>query len=320
MKKLLRDISKLKVAVVGDVILDHYVWGDADRLSPEAPVVVVDVKHDTWFAGGAANVAIDAAHLKANVSLFGSTGADEANAIISNMLLDEDVDFRRSRAAEGAQTIVKTRVVVKGQQLIRIDRNGNPQLYRPSLNFLKKMLESVKKADCLIVSDYARGFLDDNILYSLIETARSQKKFVAVDYKPRRKLHFSNPSLLSANRSEAFMLAEMYDDNPESLPIDALAESIYRRYAPEYLVVTLGKDGMYICKKSKPIKHIPTIDREVCDTSGAGDAVTTALSLAMCAGADFEKAAKFANIAAGVVVGKMGSSTISASELKDFKL
>lgn len=320
MKKLLKDISKLKVAVVGDVILDHYVWGDTERLSPEAPVVVVDVMQDTWFAGGAANVAIDAAQLDSKVLLFGSTGSDEASATLSNMLLDEDVDFRRSQAAEGAPTIVKSRIVARGQQLMRIDRNGNPQLYRPSLSFLKRMLDTIKSVDCLIVSDYARGFLDDNILHSLIEGARSQKKFVAVDYKPRRKLNFSNPTLLTANRSEAFMLAEMSDDDPSLLPIEALAESIYRRYAPEYLVVTLGKDGMFICKKAKPIKHIPTMAQEVCDPSGAGDAVTAALSLAMCAGADFEKAAKFANIAAGVVVGKMGSSTISAGELKKFKL
>lgn len=320
MKKLLKAISKLKVAVVGDVILDHYVWGDTDRVSPEAPVVVVDVKQDTWFAGGAANVAIDVSQLDAKVILFGSTGADEASVTLSNMLLDEDVDFRRSQAIEAAPTIVKSRVVAKGQQLIRIDRNGNPQHYIPSLSFLKKMLNTISSVDCLIISDYARGFLDDNILRSLIETARSQKKFVALDTKPRRKLNFANPTLLTANRSEAFMLAEMFDDDPSILPIDALASSIYKRHAPEYLVITLGKDGMYICKKSKPLKYIPTMARDVCDTSGAGDAVTTALSLAMCAGADFEEAAKFANIAAGIVVGKMGSSTISADELKSFKL
>lgn len=319
MKKLLKSISNLKVAVIGDVILDHYIWGDVDRISPEAPVAVVDVKQDTWFAGGAANVAIDVSELDANVILFGSTGSDEANAILSNMLLDEDVDFRRSQAIENAPTIVKSRVVAKGQHLIRIDRNGNPQFYTPSVSYLSAMLDAISKVDCVIISDYARGFLDDNILHAIIDTAKSTKKFVAVDSKPRRKLNFSNPTLLTANRSEAFALAELFDDDPTILPIDAISDAIYKRYAPEFLVVTLGKDGMFICKKSKPIKHIPTVAREVFDTSGAGDAVTAALSLAMCSGLDFEKAAKFANIAAGIVVGKMGSNTISAKELKEYK-
>lgn len=309
----------MKVAVIGDVILDHYVWGQTERISPEAPVAVVDVVKDSWFAGGAANVALDVSMLEASPILFGSTGADEANATLSNMLLDDDVDYRRSAAIDGAPTIVKSRVVARGQQLIRIDRAGVPQAYAPSISYIKTMLELVAKCDCIIISDYARGFLDDNLMHAIIDSARSLKKFIAVDSKPRRKLNFTNPTLLTANRAEAFALAEMFDDDPSILPIDAIAEGIYKRYSPEYLVVTLGKDGMFICKKSKPIKHMPTVAREVFDPSGAGDAVTAALSLAMCAGVDFEKAAKFANIAAGIVVGKMGSSTISAKELREYK-
>lgn len=315
MKKLLKEISKLKVAVIGDVILDRYIWGRATRISPEAPVPIVDVEKDAWFAGGAANVAMDVAGLGASASLFGSTGSDEANAALSNMLLDEDIDFTRFPASQNAPTVVKTRVAAQGQQMIRIDRNSAPQNYAPSVGYITAMLDSIRGADAVIVSDYARGFLDDNILRSIIDSVRSYKKFVAVDPKPRRRLNFSGPNLITANRAEAFALAEMFDDSSSELPIRALAESIYARYSPDFLVVTLGAEGMYVCRKAKPLKHIPTDARDVFDPAGAGDAVTSALALALAAGEDIERAAAFANTAAGVVVGKMGSMTVSAGEM-----
>ena len=314
MKKLLDGISKLQVAVIGDVILDHFAWGKVSRISPEAPVPVVDVERDVWFSGGAANVAIDVASMKAPTTLYGSSADDTPGETLSDLLLNAQIYYDRFLPSEGSPTAVKTRIAASGQQLLRIDRAANPKEYSPSIGYVENMLKSLDKFDAVIISDYARGFLNDEIVNSVIETMRAAKKFVSIDPKPRHRLNFCRPNLMTANREEAFALAEM-PDNDSELPICELAQKIYDRYKPDHTVITLGGDGMYLCRGPEPLRHIPPAAREVSDPAGAGDAVIASLSLALAAGEPVERAARFANVAAGIVVGKMGSTTVSAQEL-----
>jgi len=314
LNQLLQKITSLRILVIGDVMLDRYIWGDVSRISPEAPVPVVDVYNETWTAGGAANVALNLASLGARVTIAGYIGHDESGAKLTQILEKHKISVLRSSGT--AQTIVKTRVLVQRQQLCRIDRESSAPAYKFPVNkFASILAAAISECDAVIMSDYAKGFLDDELVAAIAGDARSKEKFVALDPKPKRKLTFDRLDLITPNKREALELAGMTSGAHNVFPAAEVCARLYHLYKTRNLVVTLGEEGMLLAKAGNVIGAIPTAAREVFDVSGAGDTALSGLVLALVAGQDLESAAHFANAAAGVAVGKLGTAVVSPNEL-----
>ncbi len=311
---LLKKIAGLRILVVGDVMLDHYIWGDATRISPEAPVPVVDIARDSWTAGGAANVALNIASLGAKGVVAGFIGDDEAGEKLREILHARKIATVPTPGK--APTILKTRVMVQHQQLCRLDREAAPDAYRLEAAAAEELLRSeIKRCDAVILSDYAKGILDDAVVDRVTVLARSAGKLVALDPKPKRHLAFHGLDLITPNKRESLQLAGMEWTPHTPFPAAEVCARLHQRYATKHLVITLGEDGMLLSSYGKIVTTIPTAAREVYDVSGAGDTALAGLVLALAAGARLETAAHFANAAAGVVVGKLGTATVTPDEL-----
>ncbi|MDP4996448.1 MAG: bifunctional ADP-heptose synthase [Akkermansiaceae bacterium] len=317
--ELLGKFPSLKILVVGDLMLDHYIWGDVHRISPEAPVPVVQAMRETHTAGGAANVALNLASLGLGVSVCGSLGEDEAGEKLCRLLEEKGIDAQGCFKIDGLSTMVKTRVVVRTQQLCRIDREAARSAYgidavAGSGELLEKLIAG---CDAMILSDYAKGVITQELMDRCFALAAQHGKLLAVDPKPARMLKFQRAGLMTPNRHEALELAGIPEPSlGEEYPLEAVCRNIHAKYSPELLVVTLGADGMVVSKEGKVIEVLQTSAREVFDVSGAGDTVIATLTCALAAGASPVDAAKFANLAAGVVVSKVGTATVSPDEIK----
>ncbi|MES2646509.1 MAG: PfkB family carbohydrate kinase [Bacteroidota bacterium] len=317
---ILNRFSGLRMLVIGDIMLDHYIWGDVTRISPEAPVPIVNVLRDTYSAGGAANVAFNLANLGVETSLLGYYADDEAGKRVEAILKTNGVKVYSQKHAGKNPTIIKTRVVVKSQQLCRIDRESSHHEYaiENSDKFFIYLHELLAGKDAVIISDYAKGVVTQSLVNHIIDYSRDHPELlVAIDPKPSRKLKYQNPAILTPNRTEALQLAGYSGtsaDDPRSL--EDICQKIHQLYSPILLVITLGSDGMAICEKGEIIKILPTVAREVFDVSGAGDTVIATITAALSAGANSIDAAKLANFAAGTVVAHMGTVPVDIDELK----
>ena len=311
----LRRVAGRRILVIGDTMLDKYVWGDASRLSPEAPVPVVRVQRETSVAGGAANVAFNLAALGASVSLFGRIGRDADGDRLRALLADGGVSLAEgSDAPDGVPTIVKTRVVCRRQQVCRLDSEADPSAYALSPEDVSRFVaKAAAGADAILLSDYAKGLLSPSAMRAILALP-SRPEVVTLDPKPRAGVDYSGVALMTPNRPEALRLAGL-DDAPGEFPAEAVCKAIHDRFAPRALVVTLGPDGMLLSEGGRPIERIPTFAREVFDVSGAGDTVIAALTAALSAGVPLPDAARFANTAAGVVVGKLGTAVATPDEI-----
>lgn len=313
-QELLKKISRVRVLVIGDVMLDHYIWGDATRISPEAPVPVVDIARDSYTAGGAANVALNIASLGAQCTVAGYFANDEAGAKLTKILADRKISTIPT-PGNGA-TIVKTRVLVQHQQLCRLDREAAPSAYRIDPAKIETLFsQAIKDCDAVVFSDYAKGILTDALVERVSQLARAAGKFLALDPKPKRKLHFRDLDLITPNRREALQLADIEPEPHTPFPAEDVCTQLHKLYGTRNLVITLSEDGMLLSADGKIGKTIPTAAREVFDVSGAGDTALASLVLALAAGSDLETAALFANAASGVVVGKLGTATVTPAEL-----
>lgn len=314
---LLKKISTLRILVIGDVMLDRYLWGDATRISPEAPVPVVDITRESVTAGGAANVALNLASLGARSTVAGFFGDDEAGRQLTATLAEKKIATLPTPGT--GKTIVKTRVLVQRQQLCRLDREAPPTAYAVSAEAAEKLLTAaIKSHDAVIFSDYAKGILSDDLVARVTTLARASGLLVALDPKPKHALAFHGLDLITPNKREALELAGLTPAPHTPFPAAEVCARLHERYATKHLVITLGEDGMLLSTGGKILKTIPTAAREVYDVSGAGDTALAALVLALAAGAKLETAAHFANAAAGVVVGKLGTATVTPTELKAY--
>lgn len=312
MKDLLNQIKRLRVLVIGDVMLDRYVIGGVHRISPEAPVPVLTVEDEKIVAGGAANVALNAASLGAKVEVCGWFGNDSQGEQLRALLKDQGISVDKSFLFSGAPTISKTRVTSSNQQICRVDRESESNAYAPNLLVLQESLISkINSSDVVIVSDYGKGFVS-NELFRII---RKHANFVSVDPKPSRLLQYENPDLLTPNRMEALELAGKSRLTNEEFPQKEVVQEIFRKFSPKKLAITLGADGMLLAEGEEIKKTIPTAAREVFDVSGAGDTVIAVLSMALVANGSFEQSAQLANLAAGIVVGKVGTASVTTEEI-----
>lgn len=310
--------AKLRIVVIGDIMLDHYIMGDATRISPEAPVPVVSVARDTYVPGGAANVANNFTGLGVPTTLIGSYSDDPESQLLKEVLADRKISLSPIGQKKGATTIVKTRVVVQRQQLCRIDREAKPAAY--SLDHLLNdpaFIDLISNADAILFSDYAKGVINDPLLKAVrshISTLTKQPLLI-VDPKPKRHLDLSGMALMTPNRSEALQMAG-FDHSPDAeFDDEAVCNAIFKAYNPQKLVITLGAEGMLLGENGKITGRIATVAREVFDVSGAGDTVIAVLSAALASGETLENAAILANRAAGIVVGHLGTAPITSSEL-----
>ena len=313
---LLRDISKLRILVVGDVMLDRYIWGNATRLSPEAPVPVVNVDYETTTAGGAGNVALNIAALGAKCTVAGYFGNDEMGKTLRKKLEGNGIITLTTPGS--GQTIVKTRVMVDRHQVCRVDRESPPAEYHITPNQTEALLaDHIEACDAVIISDYAKGILNNEVIARVAKLARAAGKFIALDPKPRRHLTFKDLDLITPNKREALQLAGIKILPHTPYPAAEVCAKLHALYRTKHLVITRGEEGMLLSEGGKVKKTIPTAAREVFDVSGAGDTSLAALALALTAGANLERAAHFANAAAGVVVAKVGTATVTPDELKE---
>lgn len=315
-EQLLQRFDQIRILVIGDLMLDHYVWGDAHRISPEAPVPVLHVYKDSYVGGGAANVAANLTSLGVRTTLAGRIGEDGTASELQYILSDKQIEFAPQWAKAGVPTIVKTRIIAQKQQLVRIDREAPPEQYRiDAPEDFARIEAALGDVDAVILSDYAKGVVSQALIDFLTFQTQERRLLLALDPKPKRQFDLRGASLMTPNRSESLQLAQMDASPHEAFPAQAVCKRIWEKYAPERLVITMGGEGMILCEGGEILDQIPTRAREVFDVSGAGDTVISTMTAALAAGTTFTQAAHLANAAAGVVVGKLGTATTTREEL-----
>jgi rfaE bifunctional protein kinase chain/domain len=311
--KLIESFKDLRVVVVGDPILDHYIAGSTTRVSPEAPVPVVQVERDYDVAGGAANVAVNVAQLGAQVRLVATIGSDDPGDRMITLLRKAGVMTDHLLPLAG-KTIIKARVLSQGHQICRIDWEEPPEARVVNLDVYGRKLESaLSNAHVCIVSDYGKGAVSSGMM-SVLKSLRCRGQLLAFDPHPGHDVDFTEVDLLTPNRQEAEIMAAHSWDRAGG--IEGLMNKIYNLHLPRNLAITLGPDGIAVGQKEGYIDTLPAIAQEVFDVSGAGDTVIAVMALALRNGAPLQTAAALANLAAGRVIGKVGTCPITADELK----
>lgn len=313
---LLENFSKVKVLVIGDVMLDRYCWGSVRRISPEAPVPVVSLNQETFVAGGAANVAANIAGLGATPFLVGIVGADIEAEMLSTVLADGDVSAKFLIPFKQRQTTVKTRIIAHQQQVVRLDRENCKPLTNQDVEIVLKKIEQVwDEIEIVIISDYAKGFLTEELLARLITTAKNKQKSVLVDPKGQNYLKYKGATLLTPNKSEAAAACKLDEDEPHI--IETAGKRLLSEIKTQAVLITQGENGMTLFEKGQKSIKIKASARKVYDVTGAGDTVISCLAVALAAGADFAEAAKISNIAAGAVVEYIGTTAVTREMLEN---
>ncbi|GAB4178006.1 MAG: hypothetical protein Fur0032_18350 [Terrimicrobiaceae bacterium] len=318
---LLETARNLRLLVIGDVMLDEFVWGRVSRISPEAPVPVVEVTGESLYPGGAANVARNLRPFCESVEICGLVGQDTAADRLEGLLGSEGIVTSGIIRSQAIPTIVKTRIVARQQQVVRVDREKRgvaPEEARSTA--LAWIASRLPQLDGIIFEDYAKGLLDQNFVTQVSQMAVAAGKPVTADPNPNNRLSWQGVSVLKPNRLEAFAMVGLPDpgaaDNPlEDTALLHAAKVLMESQQVGALLVTLGEHGMLLVQRDHPPYHTPTRAREVFDVSGAGDTAIAVFTLALCAGATLPEAAELSNHASGIVVGKLGTATILPAEL-----
>jgi len=314
LERLIDDFAGIRLLVIGDLVLDEYVWGDVDRVSPEAPVPVVHVRDETVMLGGAANAARNVIALGGSVDCCSVVGDDSAGRKVIEMLKDLGIDPQGLVSVPGRPTTRKTRVLARSQQVVRFDRET---FEPPPPDVTRRLLHAidacVSRVDGVIVEDYGKGVLSSRLAGAAMRRFREAEVPVTVD--PKTELTpYRGAALLKPNLQEAEVLAGMTIRSRDDLT--RAANKLRRRARAETLVVTRGPDGMSLFEDDGPGVDVPTVPREVFDVQGAGDTAIAALTLALRAGGSLLESAVIANAASGAVVAKVGTATASADEVK----
>ena len=318
---LLQEFAKKRLLVIGDLILDEFIWGKVSRISPEAPVPVVEVSSESYFPGGAANVARNLREFASDVRVMGVSGACEHARHLRQLLTADKIDTTAMQAHDCYRTIVKTRIIARQQHVVRIDRERKLQL-RPdhaarALDQLSSMLPEI---DAVVVEDYGKGMLPQEFAGAVCELTNRAGKILAVDPNPHNPLAWRHVSVIKPNRSEAFAsaglpLTEPIDPPTEDAGLLQAGRVLSQKWDADNLLITLGEQGVLLIRHDAPPYHAPTRAQEVFDVSGAGDTVIALFTLALSAGAKPDEAAEVANHASGIVVGKLGTATVTPAEL-----
>ena len=310
---LLADFRRARVLVVGDLMLDRFIWGDVRRISPEAPVPVVQVTRESMHPGGAGNVVANLASLGARPRVLGWVGRDAAGTAIRGLLDDLGADARGVLVSDAAATIEKTRIIAHHQQVVRLDREP----YRPGEAIERELVRRVRaelsRAQVVIVSDYGKGTIHPALLDLLAERRDRDGFLYLIDPKQPNFAHYRRATLVKPNEGETASAAGIAIDGPRAL--EQAAATLLDRWQSDAVLISRGEHGMSLCRPGMPPRNFPAAAREVFDVTGAGDTVLAIAALALASGGTLEEAAWLANVGAGIVVGKVGTATLRTEEL-----
>src|SRR2546430_2220502 len=321
LRQILDRAAGKRILVIGDLMLDEFVWGKVGRISPEAPVPVVEVTGESFFPGGAANVARNLREFLDKVSVIGLIGKDRSGQQLRQLVAERKIDISDSIEDEKFSTIVKTRIIARHQQVVRVDRE---KIARPSTTQIGKVVAAVRKKlaniDAIIFEDYGKGFVTRELVMQIAREARAAKKLVTADPNPQNLIDWSGMTAVKPNRAEAFLAAGIPDRDSEASPkkdVDLVhaGKTLLQKWGVQYLLVTLGEHGVMFFEKRKRPHHIPTKARDGFDVSGAGDTATAVFTLALVCNSTPLEARHRANHASAVVVGKLGTATVTRDEL-----
>jgi D-glycero-beta-D-manno-heptose-7-phosphate kinase len=320
-EELLRKFRSKRVLVIGDLMLDEYVWGRVSRISPEAPVPVVEVIRESYYPGGAANVARNVREFTPTVFVMGMIGEDSHAHKLRKLLGENGIGLEAVQNDGSFQTIVKTRIIARQQQVVRVDREKPQPLTKDAQNrCVDKVRELLPQLDAVIFEDYGKGLLQQRFVDEVAALVRGEGKLVTADPNPHNRLIWRGITAVKPNRSEAFAAANKPWHEPDSDPLRdrdllVVGAELLRIWNPDHLLVTLGEQGMILFDQNKPPFHVPSRAREVYDLSGAGDTAIALFTLALVSGASAVEAAEMSNHASSVVVGKLGTATPTPEEL-----
>jgi rfaE bifunctional protein kinase chain/domain len=321
LQQILDRAAGVRILVIGDLMLDEFVWGKVGRISPEAPVPVVEVTRESFCPGGAANVARNLREFTNHVGIIGMVGGDRHGIHLRELLAKENIDIVNLVEDQDFPTIVKTRIIARNQQVVRVDRE---QVSAPSAAQVASVFDAIRKVlpdtDAIIFEDYGKGFLSSDLVSQIAAEGKASGKILAADPNTRNPIEWRGMTVVKPNRSEAFSAAGIVDsdaDKPagDDAELKRAGEILLEKWKAQHILVTLGEHGMMLfCKNEAPF-HIPTKARDVFDVSGAGDTAIALFTLALASGATAIEAAEIANHGSAVVVGKLGTATVSRDEL-----
>lgn len=320
-EEILRNFPSKRILVLGDVMLDEFVWGRVSRISPEAPVPVVDVIRESSYPGGAANVARNVKEFSPSVLLMGLVGADRYGDQLRKILAESGINLDAMQSDPSYQTIVKTRIIARQQQVVRVDRerlqSRSEELQVRSIEKVRTLLPEI---DGIIFEDYGKGFLQQRFVDEVTSLGRKSRKVVTADPNVRNKLTWRGMTAVKPNRSEAFVAANQPWHEPELAPLQDesllnVGHKLLKEWNLDHLLITLGEQGMILFNAEQPPYHAPSHAREVYDVSGAGDTAIALFTLALVSGATPIEAAEISNHASSVVVAKLGTATVTPEEL-----
>ena len=321
-RQFIESFAKLRLLVIGDVMLDRFIWGNVSRISPEAPVPVVEVSRESLYPGGAANVARNLTPFGATVELIGLTGSDVNGKLLIETLQEAGIGTEHIIIDDDFTTITKTRVVARQQQVVRIDREKRTPLSAADRAAVLDQLRTVAPdVDGMVIEDYGKGLIDTELVDDIVKIAAENEVCVTVDPNPNNPIDWHDVAAVKPNRSEAFRevgIVEPSHDGVEPLDDKSLLEVgslLLDKWSSQHVLVTLGEQGMMLFSRDADPYHIPTRAKEVFDVSGAGDTAIAVFTLALCAGADAQSAADLSNVASGIVVGKLGTAAIMRDDL-----
>jgi D-glycero-beta-D-manno-heptose-7-phosphate kinase len=321
LEHILDRASSRRITVIGDLMLDEFVWGKVGRISPEAPVPVVEVTGESFYPGGAANVARNLREFVDRVAIIGLVGKDRSGQQLRELLADQSIDTSNAVEEAAFHTIVKTRIIARHQQVVRVDRE---QFVGPSARQIQEVVAAVRKnipeTNAIIFEDYGKGFLSTELVSQIAEAARAAGKIVAADPNPRNLVQWRGLTVIKPNRTEAFLAAGIPARDVDTVPsqdtdLKHAGEALLKKWETEYVLITLGEQGMMLFQEDQSPHYIPTKAKEVFDVSGAGDTAIALFTLGLACGATPTEAAEIANHASAVVVSKLGTATVTRDEL-----
>jgi D-glycero-beta-D-manno-heptose-7-phosphate kinase len=310
-----------RITVIGDLMLDEFVWGKVGRISPEAPVPVVEVTGESFYPGGAANVARNLREFVQSVAVIGMLGKDRSGQQLRELLTAQNIDTSNAVEDETFSTIVKTRIIALHQQVVRVDRE---KIVSPSPEQIAKVIAAVRSTiqqmDAIIFEDYGKGFVTTELVTQIARDARAAGKIVAADPNPRHSVDWRGVTVIKPNRAEAFLASGVPWRVPDEAPakdadLRCAGEALLKKWETKYVLVTLGEHGMMLFQQDEAPHYIPTKARQVFDVSGAGDTAIALFTLGLVCGATPIEAAEIANHGSAVVVSKLGTATVTRDEL-----
>jgi D-beta-D-heptose 7-phosphate kinase/D-beta-D-heptose 1-phosphate adenosyltransferase len=321
LKEILSKAKGKRILVIGDLMLDEFVWGKVGRISPEAPVPVVEVTGESFYPGGAANVARNLREFIGSVAVIGLIGSDRGGRQLRELLAEQKIDMADAVEDSSFPTIVKTRIIARNQQIVRVDRE-QPRSPTPAhvSEIVRNVRRRLAKTDAIIFEDYGKGFLSAELVRQVCQEALGAGKMVTGDPNPHHPIEWKNVTAVKPNRNEAFLAAGIPWNDPVDPPgkdkaLLKAGEILLKKWQTKLVLITLGEQGMMLFERGRKPHHIPTKARSVFDVSGAGDTAIALFTLALCCEAKPAEAAEIANHASAVVVGKLGTATVTPEEL-----